>query len=82
MKVRFKTGHNLPLVEILNIPIYIIDTTCVLQEDNKYYPQDFLKKCLCKFVNKPVHNISHIFYEQCTYSQLYANKVIHYSQIR
>ena len=31
MKIRFKTGDNLPLNEILNIPTCIIDTTCVLQ---------------------------------------------------
>ena len=78
MKIGFKTGDNLPLNEILNIPTCIIDTTCDLQEDNKYYPQAYLKKCLYQFVNKPVDNISYIFYEQCTYSQLYPDKIKHY----
>ena len=78
MKIRFKTGDNLPLGEILNIPTCIIDTRCVLQKDNKYYPQVFLRKCSYKSINKPVDNTSHIFYEQCTYSQLYPNKIIHH----
>ena len=64
--------------EILNISTCVIDTRCVLQEGSKYYPQVFLKKCSYEFINKPTDNISHIFYEQCTYSQLYSNKIIHY----
>ena len=78
MKVRFKTGDNLPLNEILNIPTCITDTTCVLQEDSKYFPQVYLEKCSYEFVNKPVDNISHIFNEQGTYSRLYPDKITHY----
>ena len=60
MKIRFKTGVNLPLGEILNILSMIIVTSCVFQEDNKYYLQVYLQKCLYEFINKLVSNISHI----------------------
>ena len=38
MKITFESDEDLPLGKILNIPILIIITRTVFQEDNKYYP--------------------------------------------
>ena len=52
MKITFESDEDLPLGKILNIPILIIITRTVFQEDNKYYPQVYFHECLYKFVQK------------------------------
>ena len=48
MKTRFESNDGLPLSKILNIPVCIIIVKSVFQEDNHYYPQVLLYKCLYK----------------------------------
>ena len=52
MKIRFKSGDDLALREILNIPSIIIVVRCVFQGDNQYYPQVYLHECAYEFVNE------------------------------
>ena len=49
MKIKFKSDDNLPLVKILNIPVSTIAVRSVIQENNNYYPQVHLRKCLYEY---------------------------------
>ena len=46
MKIKFNSDNNLPLGKILNLHNMTIVVRSAFQEDNKYYPQVFLDKCL------------------------------------
>ena len=50
MKIRFESSDDLPLRKIINIPVCVIITKGVFEEDNKYYPQVFLHECFCEYV--------------------------------
>ena len=50
-KIEFETGGDLPLGKVLSIAHMIIVTRSVFQEDNKYYLQVYLHKCVYEFVN-------------------------------
>ena len=52
MKIRFESDDDLPLGNILNIPMCVIAVGSVFKRDNKYYPQDHLHECLYEFVNE------------------------------
>ena len=41
MRIKFHKDDNLPLNEILKIPIITIVFRAVFHENNKYYPQSF-----------------------------------------
>ena len=46
MKIKFDTHDDLPLGEILNIPVCILALGFVFLENNNYYPQFYLHECL------------------------------------
>ena len=46
MKIRFESDDDLPLGEILSIPVCIVTVGFVFQEDNNYYPQGYFHECL------------------------------------
>ena len=46
MKIWFKSDDNLPLNKILNAHNLTVVIRSVFEEDGKYYPQNFLDKCL------------------------------------
>ena len=46
MKIKFNSNENLPLNKILKLHNFTVVVRPVFQEDNKYYPQDFLDECL------------------------------------
>ena len=46
MKVKFDSDDNLPLDKVLSLPKVTIVVRSVFQEDNKYYPQDFVEESL------------------------------------
>ena len=46
MKIKFNLDDNLPLNKLLNLHNLKIVFRSVFPEDNKYYPQFFLDKCL------------------------------------
>ena len=48
MKIRVNSDDELPLNKTIEIPIMIIDIRAVFHENNKYYPQFFLRECLYK----------------------------------
>ena len=51
MKIKFESNDDLPLGEILSIPVCIIVVGPVFQKDNNYYPQAHLHECLYGFIN-------------------------------
>ena len=48
MKIRFNSEDKLPLNKMKEIPSMIIVFRAIFLENNKYYPQFFLDKCLYK----------------------------------
>ena len=46
MKIKFNSDDNLPLNKTLRLHNLTIIVRSVFLEDNKYYPQVFLDKCL------------------------------------
>ena len=48
MKIKFNSHHELPLNKTIEIPTMTIVVRAVFHENNKYYPQVFLDKCLYK----------------------------------
>ena len=48
MKIKFNSDDELLLNKIIEIPSMIIVVRAVFHENNKYYPQCFLDKCLYK----------------------------------
>ena len=53
MKIKFKSDYDLPLGKTLNIPVCVIIVRSVFQENNKYYPQVFLKECFYEYEYEP-----------------------------
>ena len=49
MQARIQSNDDSPLSKILNIPVYMIIVKSVFQEDNNYYPQVLLYKCLYEY---------------------------------
>ena len=49
MKVRFESDNYLLLGKILNIPMCAIIVSSVFQENDKYYPQVYLKDCFYEY---------------------------------
>ena len=45
MKIKFESNDELPLGEIINIPVCLIIAKSVFHENDKYYPQVHLKDC-------------------------------------
>ena len=48
MKMKFNSDGELPLNKTVEIPIMKIVVRAVFRENNKYYQQVFLDKCLYK----------------------------------
>ena len=48
MKTKFNSDDNLALIKTIEIPIMTIVLRPIFHENNKYYSQVFLDKCLCK----------------------------------
>ena len=46
MKIKFDSDENLPLNKTIDIPIVTRVSRAVFHENNKYYPQIFLDRCL------------------------------------
>ena len=46
IKIKFDSDDNLPLTETIEIAIVTIAVRVTFHENNKYYPQVFLDKCL------------------------------------
>ena len=49
MKIKFKSGDELPLSKSIEIPSTTIIVRAVFHENNKYYPQVFSDECLHKW---------------------------------
>ena len=48
MKIKFNSDDKLPLNKTVENPIMAIDVRAAFLENNKYYPQILLDKCLYK----------------------------------
>ena len=48
MKIKYDTDDELPLNKMIEIPNMIIVVRAVFHENNNYYPQVFIDKCLYK----------------------------------
>ena len=46
IKIKFDTDDKVPLNKTIEIPVMIIVVRAFFYENNKYYPQVFLDKCL------------------------------------
>ena len=51
MKNEFNSDGELPLNKMIEIPTMTIVVRAVFHENNKYYPQVFLKECLYNLLN-------------------------------
>ena len=49
MRIKFESDNDLPLGKILNIPVCVIIVKSVFQENDRYYPQVFLKECFYEY---------------------------------
>ena len=45
-KVRFNSDTNLPLDTLIEFRSLVINVSCVIEKDNKYYPEIYLDECL------------------------------------
>ena len=45
-KFRFNSDIDLPLYTIIEFRSLVINVSCVIGEDNKYYPEIYLDECL------------------------------------
>ena len=52
MKIKFESDNDLPLGKILNISVCVIIVRPSFQENDKYYPQVHLHKCLYEYEYK------------------------------
>ena len=52
MKIKFESDDNLPLGEILNIPVCVTVIKYAFQENNKYYTQFLLHECFYEYEHK------------------------------
>ena len=48
MKIKFDSDNDLPLNKMIEINVARIGVGAIFDENNKYYPQVFLNKCLQK----------------------------------
>ena len=48
MKIKFDSDDELPLNKMVEIPTTTVVVRAIFLENNKYYPQGFLDKCLYK----------------------------------
>ena len=48
MKIKFDSDNDLPLNKTIEINVARIGVGAIFDENNKYYPQVFLNKCLQK----------------------------------
>ena len=45
-KFRFNSDTNLPLDTSIEFHSLVINVSCVIEKDNKYYPETYLDECL------------------------------------
>ena len=45
-KFRFNSDADLPLNTIIEFRSLVINVSCVIEKDNKYYPEIYLDECL------------------------------------
>ena len=45
-KFRFNSDIDLPLYTIIEFHSLVINVSCVIEKDNKYYPEIYLDECL------------------------------------
>ena len=45
-KFRFNSDIDLPLDTIIEFRLLVINVSCVIEKDNKYYPEIYLNECL------------------------------------
>ena len=45
-KFRFNSDTNLPLDTLIEFRSLVINVSCVIEKDNKYYPEIYLDECL------------------------------------
>ena len=46
MKIKFNSNYDIPLNKQLNFPTTTFIIRNIFETDDKYYPQNFLDKCL------------------------------------
>ena len=51
MKIKFKTGNDLPFGKIINIPAGVIIVSSIFKEKNEYNPQVLLYDCFYEYAN-------------------------------
>ena len=57
MKIRFKTNDDLPLNNIINIPVCVVIVSSIFKEDSEYYPQVLLHDYFYEYeenINRPI----------------------------
>ena len=66
MKIKFESDYDLPLGKILNTPVCVILVQSIFQENDKYYPQIYLKDSfpVCVILFKSVFQENNKYYPQ------------------
>ena len=59
-KIKFNSDDDLPLNKMIEISSMTIIVRVVFHENNKYYPQVFLDKCLYKVQTRKQNNLQQI----------------------
>ena len=49
MRIKFESVNGLPLGEILNIPLCVVITRSVFEDNDKFYPQVYLEPCYLEY---------------------------------
>ena len=55
--IKFESDDDLPLSEIINIPVCAVVITSVFEEDGKYYPQILLYDCFYEYKKCRIHQL-------------------------
>ena len=44
-KLRFNSDIDIPLNEVIEFRLLLINISCVIEKDNEYYPEIYLDEC-------------------------------------
>ena len=64
-KFRFNSDINLPLDKTIEFRSLVINVSCVIGKDNKYYPEIYLNECL--YVKSNVWSTTTLFSKKYKY---------------
>ena len=58
-KLRFNSDVDLPTDTLIDFRSLVINVSCVIEKDGKYYPEIYLNECLCVKI-KPKFSLQNV----------------------